>query len=244
MAVGPRVRADRPEATPTLTHRARETYSVYRLAVMLPEGTVGANFSIRHPELRVEIHDRLELDEGLLLVEGKLIGAGGMEAGEEARRFPEVTSLELRPEGPGAVHFRLTQAIPEVHNVIRRHQILTKYPIVIQDGWMRFETVATASQVRAALVELRARIGRSRIEAARQGTVSLGRLGLTVAQERLFRVAISEGYYEIPRRITLTRLAIRVGQSKSTVSESLAKIRRQFAEAALHLAGISLPLNP
>lgn len=229
---------------PALSPDARETYSNYRLAIRLPEGTVAALFSRRYPSLRIEIHNRMEIDDGLLLVEGKVFGAGGINFAEEVLRYPGVTNLELRSEGPGVAHYRLTQVIPEIHEVIRRHQILTRYPVVIQNEWLRFETVATPSQVRAVLAELRRRIGRSRIETARQGTVPLNRLGLTPAQERLFRAAISEGYYDIPRRITLTGLAVRVGQSKSTVSESLAKIRKHFTEAALHLAGIAFPGSP
>jgi predicted DNA binding protein len=57
-------------------------------------------------------------------------------------------------------------------------------------------------------------------------------LGLTSIQRALFRQALALGYFEVPRRITLTQLAHKVSRNKSSVSTTLATVERKLAEFA------------
>jgi len=52
--------------------------------------------------------------------------------------------------------------------------------------------------------------------------------GLTDRQREILKVAISEGYYDFPRRITLSQLAEKLGVSKATLSEMLMKIESKI----------------
>ena len=58
---------------------------------------------------------------------------------------------------------------------------------------------------------------------------------LTVRQREVFDLAVSEGYYDNPRRITLTALAEMAGVSKSTLCEMIHLIEKniidEFAES-------------
>ncbi len=218
-----------------------ERYATYRFSIELAKSAIGSRFSLQHPELRIELVNRLELEEEQLLIEGRLFGPGAAGVGPEILGYPEVIRLELRAEGPDVAYFRLTMALPEVLRVVRRHRILTRYPVIVERGRMRFETITTPSQVRAALAEFRARVGDAEIEAVRHGPVVLGQLGLTPAQELVFRIAMSEGYFDVPRRTSLTRLAGRLGRSVSSTSETLARIRKQLTDSAIRLAQVPGP---
>jgi len=48
--------------------------------------------------------------------------------------------------------------------------------------------------------------------------------GLTERQREVLRIAISLGYYDYPRKITLSELASKLGVSKASLSEMLMKI--------------------
>lgn len=52
--------------------------------------------------------------------------------------------------------------------------------------------------------------------------------GLTSRQRVILAAALKSGYYAYPRRITLTRLARRLGVAKSTLSEALVKLESEM----------------
>jgi hypothetical protein len=229
-------------AAPAWARGRAETFALYRLAVHLPAGAVGGRFSRQHPALRIELDNRMEVGRGIILADGKLFGPGAAEAADEVRGYPGVHELHLHAEAPDVVFFRLTFATPRIHEVARRHGILTRYPIQVQDGWMRFDTIATRSQVRRAVADMSRRVGATRIEAKRRRVITLGSLGLTPSQEATFRAAAAEGYFDVPRRITLTGLARRLNRSLSSTSESMARIRRQLTSSALEVSSMPGPV--
>jgi len=218
----------------------REPYAIYRLVVRIREDLPGSLFSRNHPNLRIELQNRLEIPGPALLIEGRLLGAGAdtssAEWEAELRGYPTVVDIDIRPEGRGAAHFRYTEVTPPMHEVTRRQRLLTRYPIVVQDGWMRFETVSTAGRIRAAVADFRRSVGPTHVEAVRRGPITLGSLGLGQAQETVFRAAMTSGYFDLPRGISVTGLAGELGLSKSAVSETLTRIEKRLAEAALQLS--------
>lgn len=218
----------------------RPPFAVYRLRVQLLPTAIATQLSVAHPEIRIQVENRMEVGPGDLLLEGRIFGPdAGVKAPDweaEVGAAPETSEVDLRPEGRDVVHFRFTQRVPPLHEVVRRHRLLTRYPLVIQNGVMRFETVSTAPQIRAVVAELRQRIGETEVEAIRHGRVTLGSLGLGPAQETVFRAAMNGGYFDLPRGTSVTGLAEQLGLSKSAVSETLTRIEKRLAEAALQLS--------
>jgi hypothetical protein len=215
-----------------------ESYAVYAIAVQLPRNAVGSVFSRAHPELRIEILNRMELISDLLLLEARVISPGPgrwTEWQEEVRTIPGVSKVEFQIESPHAAIFRLILRTGLIWRVVQQHRVLARFPILIQQGWLRFETVATSSQIRPFLREAQRRVGPSRVESVRRHAVSLGSLGLTPSQDAVFREALRSGYFSVPRRISVSGLAAQLGRSKSSTSEMLSKIHQRLAESALQL---------
>jgi predicted DNA binding protein len=227
----------------SLRRRARhegQPFGTYRLAIQLPPNAMGPRFNAAHPDLRVEIRNRMELDARNVLLEIAVFGPGAPDLLEEVRRYPEVSDVEVHAQGPDAAVYLLVASTPVVFEVIRRHRVLTRYPLVIEGGWVRFETVGTAEEIRQALEGLRRRVGPSHVEAVRRGPVTLGSLGLSRSQEVIFRAAMDLGYYDVPRRTSVSGLASHLGRSKSTVSEALTRIDKRLAESALQVSLVPL----
>jgi predicted DNA binding protein len=240
--VRPAIARSRSARTPP--EPSRGTYSLFRVSAQLEESTWGSLFSRRYPELRMELLNRLETSPGELLVELRLIGPGAGQLAEEWRRLPGIVALESQAESEQSVLYHVTSRTPSIHAITLRHRVLTRYPIVVQNGWSRFETFGRPEQIRAFLDELRQQIGPNRVESVRQASASFRSLGLTPAQNTVFRAALSSGYFGAPRGISVTTLARRLGRSKSTVSVTLARIQRRLADSALRLDLATTPVAP
>lgn len=213
------------------------------MGAQLPKDSWGYHYSRAHPDVRIELLDRVEVAPDKLLVEVRMIGEAAGAFAEEWERFPMIASVETHLQGERNVLYRIQMVPPSIHTVTVRHRVLTRYPIVIQDGWSRFETFASAPQMRGFLADLRLQVGPGQIESVRRGVAPLERLGLTPTQDSVFREAVSAGYYAVPREISLSALASRVGRSKSTVSVTLMKIEKALADSAIQLDLTSFRLS-
>lgn len=217
-------------------------FAVYRIAVALPEDSLGYAATHGRPEIRAEVLNRLDVsDKDEIILDVRVLGAGIEGLRELAQRIPAVRRAEFFPETDQSFLCRLTMKLPIIWRVVRNHRILARYPIVIVDGWSRFETLATPDQVRQLVRALRKEVGPSRVEAVHQGSVNASALGLTGSQLTVFREALAAGYFASPRRISLTELAHRLGRSKSTVSQQVALIQRRLAQSALRLNWTDVP---
>ena len=192
----------------------------------------------------MEILNRMETRPGELLVELRLLGPDAGRLAEEWRELPRISALGSHRETDSSYLYHVTSTTPMIHSITQRHGVLTRYPIVVQDGWSRFETFGRPEQIRAFLTDLRREVGPNRVESVHQGSASLQSLGLTPAQDTVFRAALSSGYFGAPRGISVTMLARNLGRSKSTVSVTLAKIQQRLADSALQLDLATTSLAP
>jgi len=219
----------------TQTVENPEGYSLYRVEAPLSKDGWGYHFTRAHPSMRVELLDRIEVGQNLLLAELRMMGPGAFEWPTESLHYPNVLHIETLPESGNSVVYRVTYQTPSIHTITRRHGVLTRYPIVVQNGISQFETFASNAQMRSYLKELKARVGPSQVGIVHQGSVSAQTLGLTANQVAIFQAAVGAGFFHVPREITLTELAGRLGRSKSTISTALVKIRKRLAESALQV---------
>ena len=103
---------------------------------------------------------------------------------------------------------------------IREVGVIPQSPFVVRDGWVDWTIECSAEKSRE-LVQLLREGG---IPYRVISTRSTGSRMLTPRQRVIFDSAMNEGYWETPRRITLSALAELLGLSKSTLSVHLHKI--------------------
>jgi len=95
------------------------------------------------------------------------------------------------------------------------------FPFDLDDGKDTWQLVGGAAETQAFVLGLRAH-GMSAEVMAVQPDPPRG--PLTARQRVILTAARAAGYYDYPRRITLSRLAGRLGLAKSTLSEALVRI--------------------
>ena len=207
-----------------------------RLAIMKLEiGNLSSlwydGFSRRHPELVLEATSVTSLPGSDTLGEYEIYGPPE-DWTNEISDFPDVVEVERLADSPDFGRYQIRYRRSPLIALATELEVLIRYPRTIRSGTLSCEVIARTSQLRTA-VEALEKAGREpRLISLRRDSLRSVRMTLTPTQRTLFRQALALGYFEVPRRISLTRLAEKVSRSKSSVSATLATVERKLAESA------------
>lgn len=201
-----------------------------RIQVTLPRGVWMQRFSTAHPSVRLDVLDRLELGRGLVLFEIRVSSDEPTSWTEELRKLPHVREVELIDATGSSGTYRVLFAGRTFLPIAKRLRLLRQFPFPIQNGVATWTVVGSETKIRALLRSLEASGSTVRIEAIRRGALRDVSEGLTERQQQVLRRAIADGYFDVPRRISLTELAGRIGVATSTLSVSLALIEKKIVE--------------
>ncbi len=188
--------------------------SLLRIKVRLPEGHWSGDVSRLRPEAILRIEETMPLSKGRgtakLSSSIDLANELASHLGIEEVRDLGVNRYEvdIAPKGGGYI------------KPIRDTGVIPQSPFEVRDGWVDW-TIECVAQKAFQLVQ---NLKDSDIPYQVVSTRSTNSRMLTSRQRTIFDAAMNEGYWESPRRITLTKLAGLLGVSKSTLSVQLHKI--------------------
>jgi len=209
---------------------------VSRIAIRLPTNVWYAEFSRSHPELKVTAVNVIHLGSGHSIAEIEIGGPPADGSGEIAS-FSDVIEVERLRPAPGEPRYLVRYRQTALTSILSEYGALVRYPLTIRNGVMELEMIAWKSDLRRIITSLTKSGGAPRILSLGSDTVHSVPLILTTTQRSLFKEALAAGYFEVPRRITLTQLAQRVSRSKSSVSSTLAVVEQKLAEFANAVGG-------
>lgn len=170
----------------------------------------------------------MELGRHLSLVDVRFWGVGGERWWEEIRGLPGVSDVALLGSGDATGAVRVTYRDDPFLPLLRRLRLLRHLPIPIQDGVATWTVVGPEPRVRRLLRSLRDYDHLGRVELVRHGSVVEASSRLTARQAEVFHRALSAGYFDVPRKVSLTELAGELGVAISTLSVMLALIERKL----------------
>lgn len=174
------------------------------------------------------MRNRLELHRHLTVFEVELSPVDGQSWSESIRALPGVVDVELLGVSSDTELCRVFFRGETVAPVIKRFGLVRQFPFPVRAGVATWTVVGPERKVRGLLDALKRGRWPVQIESVRGGTVETNRYGLTARQREILRRAVSEGYFDVPRRISLTELAERIGVAVSTLSVSLSVIERKI----------------
>lgn len=201
-----------------------------RLRVALPEGSWERVFSMSHPTVRLEVLDRLQLSDGLTLLEVQISSESAPTWREELRHLPGVTDVELISASEGSAVYRIVFRGTTFIPVLQDLKLVRHFPFPIQDGEATWTVVGPETKVRRLLGRLKSARVRFNLESVHHGPLMKVPSSLTPRQREILQRAIAEGYFDVPRRISLTKLAPKIGIAMSTLSVTLAVIEKKIVE--------------
>ncbi len=144
----------------------------------------------------------------------------------ELRGLPGVRRVETlhssRVEEVDRVFFEGPTYVP----LLRDHGLVRRFPFPVSNGVARWTVVGPPRKVRALAAQMRRSSDTVEIEAIRPRADAPS--VLTPRQREVLRRAFEEGYFEVPRKISLTRLAAKMGVAISTLSVTIAVIERKL----------------
>lgn len=209
-----------------LSHLAR----VCRLRIRLPPSAWAASFSTDHPDVAVVILSRHDLDARWSLTEVRMHVPGPGPWMDEVRALPLVKEVELLSSDPSTYHFRAVHRTSVIVPIFRELQLERRFPFTIRGGEASWVVVASEAKLRRLIDRLRQRAPAVALESVRHTELHQPSGPLTPRQADLLHRAIAAGYFEIPRKVSLTELAQTLGVAASTLSEGLAIVEKKLVE--------------
>jgi predicted DNA binding protein len=177
----------------------------------------------------------MAVDNGKVVGDFDILGSPE-DRSKEIASFPDVAEVECYGVRPNLAMYRVLYRKSRPVALRNELEILVRYPFSDKNGVCTCELVGQRSRLRRFVSGLHASGNDPRLLSFRpndSGSLTQPNVvNLTRIQRALFRQALRSGYYEVPRRVTLTQLAEKVSRNKSSVSKTLTRVERRLAEFA------------
>ncbi len=199
------------------------------ISIRLPEGHWAGDISRGNHNITFQIVEHMALSKGRGSVRILARGRGIQKLKEDLLSHRGIESALIHDEGSDsiAVNLTISKGGGGFLRPLIESEVLPNTPFEIRDGWVDWIFDTDNSHMKNLIKKMRESGLQHKIHSvSKNGGTRL----LTIRQREIFDLAIEEGYYETPRRITLTNLATKAGISKSTICEITHIIERKIIE--------------
>lgn len=199
------------------------------VVIQLPRNCPCYAIGTGHPGLPLRVLGCMPVSDWEMVEEVEVEGRMDPEEVTELfRANPAVKSAEVISRFAETSTHRVVVPLCPVISTYQSLRILPRFPHHIQDGRERFLVVTTPEKVREFLRMLKENFQGVEIKVITHDFSDGSKSILTPRQREIFRMALSSGFWDIPRRATLTDLASMLGIAKSTVHETIAAIENKL----------------
>ena len=202
--------------------------SLARVKIKFPEQLWISHIFKEFPDVKMEISHFLPYDLE------KSIGNSAIEIMhydiekiiDEVRNHPSVFELSILEQEEKRVKFNIKTKDPYLLYAIIKCGVLIDFPIRVEDGFAFWRLVSSRDRIDQLLTLFEQK--KINFELLRIGispyNIEDDKNKLTLDELNILDKAISTGFFEIPRKISLEELANQLGKSKSALSVMLRKI--------------------
>lgn len=152
-----------------------------------------------------------------VLVETSTIGLPSLK--EALSTIPMLTDVEIRHSTAERILFEVSTPTPPPHGAMADSGIVPSFPLRLENGWFVGDITASREQLSAFRDELDA--GEIEYQLVQISGIDGAGDALTNRQRDVVELVVEHGYYDSPRRCTLSDLADRLDVNKSVVSRIL-----------------------
>jgi len=179
----------------------------------------------RHPETTIDVLGYSLTEDGML-VDLRVHADDIAKWINDLREFDDVYDVAPLGKLGKAVTVRVTYKRNEFTATANRLHLILRTPVTVRDG--AYEDVMAGPE---ANVKRFIKMFPSKVKLkAVYDTERTDHPTLTPRQSEVFRRALAAGYFEVPRRVTLTELAARTGVAVSSLSEMLAIVEKKLLQ--------------
>ena len=202
--------------------------SLARIKIKFPEQIWISEIFRNYPDIKMEISHFLPYDLeksiGNSLIE--ILHYDIDSIIEEIKNHPSVFELSILEKEENKVKFNVKTKDPYLLYAIIKCGVLVDFPVRVEEGYAYWRLISSRDRIDQLLTLFEEkdisfdllRIGLSPY------TIDDDKSKLTFDESNILDKAISSGFFEIPRKISLEELANELGKSKSALSVMLRKI--------------------
>lgn len=183
--------------------------------------------TVGEPRVGVKVLSHFPTEDGSAWEEVELAGGSWVERLARIRSSPGVGDVQVLESTPEHGRVRLRVPSCPLARAVARSGALPRFPFEVRDGADRWLLIAEREAASRFVDDLRDQGLAVEVLSFR---AYRPHESLTRRQREMMDAAIQAGYYEVPRRVTLTRLAERLHVAKSTLSETLARAEHHVLE--------------
>ncbi|MFX1302285.1 MAG: helix-turn-helix domain-containing protein [Promethearchaeota archaeon] len=202
--------------------------SLARIKIKFPEQIWISEIFKNYPDIKMEISHFLPYDLeksiGNSLIEIMHYNIDSII--EEISNHPSVFELSVLEKEETKVKFNVKTKDPYLLYAIIKCGVLVNFPVRVEEGFAYWRLISSRERIDQLLTLFEQK--NIKFDLLRIGlspyTLEDEKSKLTFDEENILDMAISLGFFEIPRKISLEELANKIGKSKSALSVMLRKI--------------------
>ncbi|HEC40467.1 MAG TPA: hypothetical protein ENI29_19655 [bacterium] len=202
--------------------------SLARVKIKFPDQLWISQIFKKYPDIKLEISHFLPYDLersiGNSIIEIKHYNIDKII--EDVRNHPSVFELSVMETGENKVVFNIKTKDPYLLYAIIQCGVLVQFPVKVKEGYAFWRLISSRDRIDKLLTLFEQK--KINFELLRIGkspyNIEDDKNKLTLNEENVLDKAISSGFFEVPRKISLEELANGLGKSKSGLSVMLRKI--------------------
>jgi predicted DNA binding protein len=209
------------------TDEASNRLVVCKLRVSLPRPYWHPELARKHPETSIDVLGYSLTKEGMH-VDMRVRVNDITTWIDELRAFDDVHDVQPLGRMGKTVTVRATYKVDHLFAVVNRLHLILRTPVTIRDGAFDVLMAGPESNTKRFIEMFPSNVQVKSVYDSERDVDPL----LTPRQSEIFHRAMNEGYFEVPRRVTLTELAERIGVAPSSLSEMLAVVEKKVLQAS------------
>ncbi|MGQ4875894.1 MAG: helix-turn-helix domain-containing protein [Promethearchaeia archaeon] len=182
-----------------------------------------SRFTYSFPNLNFKILSKLLLDENIGLTLLQIIGSNIRKFLSELKTASDLVDYQILFQNENDILLSVKTKDPWILGALIKTQLLLIYPLIVKEGFLQINAIAERKKIDSFLSELENKNIDFQISSI--GYYSDNAL-LTKRQEEILDLILRKGYFDIPRRISLTKLAKELNISASALSETIRRISK------------------
>jgi len=202
-----------------------------KLSIEIPQDKWLASFNKKYPELNFHILSNFPIGENSGITSFQIRGPSIKLFISDFKEKLAKKTAQVLYEDEDLVILNVKEVDPWILNTLVKTELLISYPVLIKEGKLRIEAITNRSKVDSFLTQLKKKNIKAKLE--RIGYFYKSTL-LTQRQNEIINLAYQNGYFNIPRSISLSEFAKDLNISKSALSETLRRIFKKLANNYLN----------
>jgi predicted DNA binding protein len=204
--------------------------STTKVIIEIPSKLWISDISKQYPESTFEIISAMPISfnqpVGNNMV--KIINPNALEILEKIKNHPSIESVSIIEQTPTSIVINTQTKDKEMLEALIKSKVIIHFPIFIKDGKGEFVLSGLRISIDKFFEILDSKSIKCEIRSLGKYIQDRTIMELTPRQLEIYYKAQQEGYYDVPRRITLTELAEKLNIAKSTLSSILQRIHNKL----------------